>query len=122
LFLKTIFEDCSIVYVTHCAGDVFLSIFQQGQGAALDVTVINTLQAQKVNRTASYPGSAAKTSKKQQNYRFASRCDNVGINFIPLVMETLGGDGKRMQPSTCAGLPGMCRQRRQHHISSVPEA
>jgi hypothetical protein len=72
-------------------GDVFLPLFQRGRGAVLDVTVINTLQAQTVNRASAHSGSAAETAKKRKNDRYATRCDDVGIDVIPLAVETLGG-------------------------------
>ena len=63
------------------------------QPAALDVTVISTLQSLTLSGAASTPGHALSVAAERKRTAHATACHSVGITFIPLVVESLGGWG-----------------------------
>ena len=71
--------------------DVYLPYWVRGQPAALDVTVISTLQQQTLTGAASVPSHALQVGEDQKMAAHADACRAVGVVFVPLVMETLGG-------------------------------
>ena len=71
--------------------NIFLPIWQRGQPAALDVTVISTLQQCIVEGAAVTLGYALAVREERKRVAHATPCHAVGVNFIPLVMESLGG-------------------------------
>ena len=71
--------------------DVYLPYWVRGQPAALDVTVISTLQQQTLTGAASMPGHALQVGEDRKMAAHADACQAVGVVFVPLVMETLGG-------------------------------
>ena len=78
--------------------DIFLPIWQRGQPAALDVTVISTLQQSTVEGAAVTQGYALAVGGERKRDAHATACHAVGVNFIPLVMESLGDGVKRQRP------------------------
>ena len=70
--------------------DIFLPIWQRGQPAALDVTVISTLQLSTVEGAAVTQGYALAVGEERKRVAHGTPCHAVGVNFIPLVMESLG--------------------------------
>jgi hypothetical protein len=72
-------------------GDIFIDIWQRGRGAAFDVTVTSPLQQSQVSRVAAQAGAAVEAAKKRKLDRYATRCHEAGIYFIPLAVDTLGG-------------------------------
>jgi hypothetical protein len=72
-------------------GDIFIDIWQQGRGAAFDVTVTSPLQQSQVRRVAAQAGAAVEAAKKGKLDRYANRCHEAGIIFIPLAVDTIGG-------------------------------
>ena len=70
--------------------DVYLPYWVRGQPAALDVTVISTLQQQTLTGAASIPGHALQVGEDRKMAAHADTCRAVGVVFVPLVMETLG--------------------------------
>ena len=73
--------------------DVYLRYWVRGQPAALDVTVISTFQQQNMTGAASVQGHALQVGedRKMHMAAHADACRAVGVVFVPLVMETLGG-------------------------------
>ena len=69
----------------------YLPNWVRGQPAALDVTVISTLQQQTLLGAASVPGHALQVGEDRKMAAHADACRAVGVVFVPLVMETLGG-------------------------------
>ena len=59
--------------------------------AALDVHVISPLQRQTLGQAASTPGHALEVGTRRKLASHLSACRSVGMEFIPLVTETLGG-------------------------------
>ena len=71
--------------------DVFLPTWERGQPAALDVTVVSTLQNRTVVRAASVSGYALSVARERKVAAHSEACQSVGVSFVPMVVETLGG-------------------------------
>ena len=75
--------------------DVYLPNWRRGQPAALDVTVISTLQQLTLEGAASTQGHALSVGKERKMTAHSEACRSVGVIFLPLVVESLGGwDGE----------------------------
>ena len=70
--------------------DIFLPCWKRDQPAALDVTVISTMQRATVNGAASTQGHALLVGEARKMLAHDA-CAAAGITFVPIVMETLGG-------------------------------
>ena len=70
--------------------DVYLPNWKRGQPAAIDVTVISTLQQQTQTGAANTPGHALTVAEERKMAAHAEACHAVGVLFIPLAAETLG--------------------------------
>ena len=71
--------------------DVFLPSWAQGRDAAIDVSVVSPLQRQLVKKAGEEMGSAAEKRFKEKNNKYFESCNNEGIQFYPLIVETFGG-------------------------------
>ena len=71
--------------------DIFLPNWSRGHPAALDVCVISTLQPQTLSGAASTPGYALQVGECRKIAAHADACHSAGIQFIPLIVESLGG-------------------------------
>ena len=71
--------------------DVFLPNWNRGRPAALDVTVISTLQDLTVAGAAATQGHALRIGEERKLAAHQSDCQATGISFVPLVVESLGG-------------------------------
>ena len=71
--------------------DVYLPNWKRDQPAALDVTVISTLQSLTLSGAAVTPGYALSVAAERKRAAHASACHSVGVSFTPLVVESLGG-------------------------------
>ena len=71
--------------------DVYLPNWRRGQPAALDVTVISTLQQQTLSGAATTPGHALLVGEQRKMAAHAESCHRAGVLFVPMVVETLGG-------------------------------
>jgi hypothetical protein len=72
-------------------GDIFIRNWTMGRPAALDVTVTSPLQASLVSRAAEIDGAAANVRETSKDVKNAEACDEAGVDFIPLAVETFGG-------------------------------
>jgi hypothetical protein len=63
----------------------------QGRDAALDVTVTSPLQQAQIHRAAAEAGAALEAAKSRKMAKSYEKCRRVGVKFIPLAVETLGG-------------------------------
>ena len=70
--------------------DIFIPRHAGGKDAALDVTVINTLQAATVAQAAQTPGYALTVAHKRKMDKSGQLCHQQGIVFLPLAVESLG--------------------------------
>ena len=64
--------------------DVYLPNWKRGQPAALDVTVISTLQQLTLEGAAMSQGHALSVGKERKMVAHAEACCAVGVTFIPL--------------------------------------
>ena len=70
--------------------DVFIPHWSGGRDTALDVTVINPLQAAEVQGAATTPGNALQVAHKRKLDKSWAACSEQGITFTPLAAESLG--------------------------------
>ena len=71
--------------------DVFIPHWAGGRDAALDVTVVNPLQAATVAGAATTPGHALTYAYDRKIRGAEEDCRRQGIAFLPLAVESLGG-------------------------------
>ena len=71
--------------------DIYLPSLKRGRPAALDVTVISTMQQATIQGAATTRGHALLVGEARKLAAHADACQAVGISFIPVVFETLGG-------------------------------
>ena len=70
--------------------DIFVPRHAGGKDAALNVTVINPLQAASVAQAAQTPGYALTVAHKRKMDKSGQPCHQQGIVFLPLAVESLG--------------------------------
>ena len=70
--------------------DIFIPRHAGGKDCALDVTVVNPLQAALVAQAAETPGHALKVAHKRKLDKSWQACNQQGIVFLPLAVESLG--------------------------------
>ena len=75
--------------------DVLIPYWTGGRPTALDVTVRSPLSPTYVNRAAQTPGSTLDLAWQAKCRGTLDACNNQGIVFIPLPVETLGGWHKK---------------------------
>ena len=71
--------------------DVFIPGWANGRDAALDVSVVSPLQSQLIKKASEESSSAAKKRNNDMLSKYFDPCNNEGIHFFPVVVETLGG-------------------------------
>ena len=71
--------------------DVFLPHWDRGLPAALDISVTSTLQQQTLQGAAETQGYALSICEECKMAAHAVSCRAVGVSFIPLAIESLGG-------------------------------
>ena len=71
--------------------DVLIPNWSRGRDMALDVTVVNPLQAATLTGAATNPGHALSYAYDRKMRGAAEDCRQQGIAFLPLVVESLGG-------------------------------
>ena len=74
--------------------DVFLPTWSHGRPAALDIHVISPLQQQTLGEAVSTPGHALQVGVQRKLTSHLSVCRAVSVEFVPFVMESLGGLAK----------------------------
>ena len=70
--------------------DVFLPTWCGGRPAALDVSVISTMQPLTISGAANNQGYALKIAEERKRAAHNEACRSVGVTFTPLVIESLG--------------------------------
>ena len=91
------------------SGYLFLS-WVRGQPAALDVTIISTMQPATINGTASTQGHAVLFGEARKLSTHKAACTAVGVSFVPIVMESLGGMSA-LAVNTLGGIGRLLGQR-----------
>merc|ERR1719427_2229477 len=71
--------------------DVFIPRWTHGKDTALDVTVVNPLQAALVAQAATTAGHALTYAYNRKRTGTGAACQREGMVFIPMPAETLGG-------------------------------
>ena len=71
--------------------DIYLPNWRRGQPSALDVTVISSLQRMTLEGAATTQGFSLAVGKERKMAAHSAACHSVGVSFIPLVVEALGG-------------------------------
>ena len=71
--------------------DILLPSWSQGRSAALDVSVISPLQKLTLSGAATFPGHALNVGANRKLAAGLPACRAAGVEFIPLMVETLGG-------------------------------
>ena len=71
--------------------DVLIPNWSGGRDTAMDVTVVNPLQAALVNIASTTPGHALTKRFNEKMTKHGENCRRAGMVFLPLPMETLGG-------------------------------
>ena len=71
--------------------DILLPVWQQGRPAALDVSVISPLQQLTITEAATTPGHALTVGVRRKLASNLPACRAAGVDFFPVVVETLGG-------------------------------
>ena len=85
-------EAPSVVPDAHSRpADILLPTWSRGRPTALDVHVISPLQQLTLHKAASTPGHALQVGVQHKLASHLSACRSAGVDFIPLVAETLGG-------------------------------
>ena len=72
-------------------GDIYLPHWSKGLDAALDVTVVTPVQGTLTARAAGAPGVAVEQAHRDKLAKSYEECKAVGVEFIPLAVETWGG-------------------------------
>ena len=86
--------------------DVYLPGWSSGKDTALDIAVVSPLQALLVKKAAEEAGSAACKRYKDKLTKYLHPCEQEGIQFIPVVVETMGG----WHPESASVLTKLSRQ------------
>ena len=76
---------------SSCPADVYLPIWSRGRPAALDITVISTMQPLTLAGAASTQGHALRVAENRKMASHNDACRTVGVDFVPLAVESLGG-------------------------------
>ena len=71
--------------------DIYLPHWKRGLPAALDVTVISSLQQLTIVGASTTQGHALAVGEERKLTAHAEACRSVGVTFIPLVAESIGG-------------------------------
>ena len=85
-------EASSLIAISSSRpADIYLPIWKRDQPAVLDLTVISTMQQLTQASAASTPGYALHMEEERKMAAHAEACRSVGLHFVPIVAETLGG-------------------------------
>ena len=77
--------------------DIYLPSWKRGMPAALDITVISSLQGATVKQAAQTPGHSLRIANSRKLRAHKEDCERAGVNFFPLSVEALGGwDGEAL--------------------------
>ena len=74
--------------------DILLPTWQSGCPAALDIHVISPLQYRILYAAVSTPGQALNVGVQRKMEAHLSDCLAAGMDFVPVVVEALGGGGE----------------------------
>ena len=86
-------KEASGIVPNSCSrpADILLPNWSQGHHAALDISVIFPLQQITFSGAALLPGHTLQVCTQRKLFSHLSTCRSAGIDFIPMVVEALGG-------------------------------
>ena len=88
-------EAIGVVPNSHSRpADILLPTWRHGRPTALDVHIISPLQQSTVHEAASTPGHALEVGVQCKLAAHLSACRSIGVDFLPIVAEALGGLGQ----------------------------
>lgn len=88
-------EAIGVVPNSHSRpADILLPTWRHGRPAALDVHIISPLQQSTVHEATSTPGHVLEVGVQRKLAAHLSACRSTGVDFLPIVAETLGGLGQ----------------------------
>ena len=71
--------------------DILLPYWSKGTDTALDITVVNPLQVGLVVRVSQEGDHAVEHAHQAKMRKYHDRCEQEGLNFSPMAVDTLGG-------------------------------
>ena len=71
--------------------DILLPVWSKGRPAALDVHVTSPLQQHTLHEASHTPGHALNVGVQHKLSSHLASCRSAGVEFVPVVAETLGG-------------------------------
>ena len=71
--------------------DIYLPHWTHGKPAALDVSVISPLQRLTLENSSMSQGHALSVGEYLKHSSHSDACQEVGVSFVPLLVETIGG-------------------------------
>ena len=71
--------------------DILLPVWSKGRPAALDVHVISPLQQHTLHEASHTPGHTLNVGVQRKLSSRLASCRSAGVEFVPVVAETLGG-------------------------------
>ena len=80
-----------ILGTSNWPADVHLPIWKRGQPAAMDVSVISTMQQRTIVGASNSRGYALRLGEERKMRVHAEPCQSIGILFVPLIVQTIGG-------------------------------
>ena len=98
--------------------DVFVPNWAGGRDAALDVTVVNPLQAATVSRAATSSGHDLNYAVERKMRGAAEACQRQGIAFFPLAAESLGWWHSIAEAQVKKLASAMARNTRQEELEA----
>ena len=87
--VHTVSGECISCYLYQAT--VYLPNWDRGRPAALDVSVISTLQQLTLSGAANVTGYALSVAEDRKRASHEASCRDVGVSFVPLIFESLGG-------------------------------
>ena len=87
-------EDRALIPGTEARpADIYIPAWSGGLDTAFDITVINPLQQNLLNRSAANPGHALQFAHDRKMTKHGEACRTANIAFVPLPLDTFGAWG-----------------------------
>jgi hypothetical protein len=71
--------------------DILLRYWTRGKDTAIDITVVNALQAAHVQQVAENGSKAVESAHNDKVRKYQERCSQEGIEFVAMAVDTFGG-------------------------------
>ena len=91
-YLSSVFEKNNLIPKNQArTGDIFVPTWKEGKPAAFDVTLTSSLQSNSLTIAATKAAYALDVADGRQFCLHDDNCSKMGITFVPLAIEILGG-------------------------------